>query len=189
MKHLFTVFILLFSLNIFAQIEKKPVDYNDETRRVYWFDVALKTRKDPITKMPLYYVYRLGSRIKYGTAYEYDKYLWKGLSNGSKIAVGPFNDLEQAEMANRLYDMKNVEDDSIIMNDNGTYYWYLVTIKKTRRLRSYDFERIPARVVGGTYKDFINLMKVSLPVDKLVIGAFASRPEAENSKRVFRLEE
>jgi len=186
MKYFYTIIFLLITYLASAQ---NSVDYNNDNRRVYWFDVALKTEKDPDTRIPIYSVYTLGAKVKYGTAEEYDRYLWTGLSDGSKIAVGPFNSLEQATQAKKLYNLDKAEKDTTIMNNNGTFFWYLVTIKKTQRLKSYDFERIPAKVVEGSYSEFIELMKVSLPVNKLVIGAFESAPEAENSKRIFRLAE
>ena len=168
---------------------QQPVDYNDETRRVYWFDITVKKVKDPQTQIYTYKVFRMGTRINYGTSLDYDRYLWDGLSDGSKIAVGPFNTIEQAQRANKIYDLGHARQDTALMTDNTTFYWYLVTLKQSKRLRSYQFERIPARVVSGTYSDFINLMDASLPVNKLVIGLFEDIPEAENSKRVFRLEE
>ncbi|MBN2894161.1 MAG: hypothetical protein JXL97_19985 [Bacteroidales bacterium] len=185
-KTILFIVVLFFSMQVFGQLGP---NYNDESRRVYWFDVNLKKVKDPETLIPTYQVYRSGTKIQYGTAYEYDRYLWQGLSNGTRIAIGPFDDQKQAVFANKLYDMKKALADSSLMSDNGNYFWYLVTIKKTQRLKSYDFERIPAQINSGNASDFVTLMKFSLPQDKLVIGPFLNAPEAENSKRVFRLEE
>ncbi|MBN2664258.1 MAG: hypothetical protein JXR68_11465 [Bacteroidales bacterium] len=186
MKYFITALILFIGIKTFAQL---PVDYGDETRRVYWFDITVKKVKDPQTQISSYKVFRMGTRIQYGSAIEYDRYLWNGLSNGSRIAIGPFNSIEQAERANKIYDLTNARQDSALMSENTTYYWYLVTLNQSKRLRSYQFERIPARVVSGNYSDFIDLMDASLPVNKLIIGLFEDVPEAENSKRVFRLEE
>jgi len=187
MKKTFLTLVLFLSVyQLFAQI---PVDYNDETRRVYWFDVNLKKEKDKETGIPIYQVFRLGSRVSYGTAAEYDKYLWSGLSNGTRISIGPFDKKDEAEFAFRMYDLNKAETSEEVLNDNGTYYWYLVTLKQTKRLKSYDFERIPAQVNSGNAKDFFDLMNVSLPSDRLVIGLFLNLPEAENSKRAFRLVE
>jgi hypothetical protein len=178
--------VLFFTFQFFAQ---PSINYGDDSRRVFWFDVGLNKIKDKETQIPLYQIVRQGTKIHYGTALEYDRYLWNGLSNGSKIAIGPFDTQKQAEFAVKLYDIKQAENDSEISNNNGSYFWYLVTIKKTQRLKSYNFERIPAQVNSGNAINFLDLMKVSLSMDKLVIGPFASAPEAENSKRVFRLEE
>lgn len=178
--------VIFFSFQLFAQ---PSINYGDDSRRVYWFDVGLTKIKDKETQIPLYQVVRQGSKIHYGSALEYDRYFWNGISNGSKIAIGPFDSQKQAEFAVKLYDIKKAEKDTEISSDNGNYFWFLVTIKKTKRLKSYDFERMPAQVNSGNAGDFIELMKVSLSMNKLVIGPFASAPEAENSKRVFRLEE
>ncbi len=189
-KYFFT-FIATFLLvqNIFSQeLVDKKIDYNDENRRVYWFDVTIPKLREKETGLLINTVRTIGN-VRYGKAYEYDRYLWNGLSNGSHISIGPFNTREQAEKSRILYNFKIAENDSTIQNDNTIYYWYIVTIKKTKRLKSYDFERIPAQVAQGTLKEFIALQKASLPLDRLVIGAFKTAPDAENSKRVFRLEE
>jgi len=186
MRVLSFLLLIFLATNSYSQI---PVNYNDDARRVYWFDITVKQIPDPNTKIPTYKIFRMGKQIHYGTAMQYDQYLWNGLSNGSKIAVGPFNSREQAERANILYDVNNSKTDSTLLTNNTTYYWYLVTLKQSKRLKSYQFERIPARVVSGTYSDFFSLMDVSLSVNKLIIGVFEDIPEAENSKRVFRLEE
>lgn len=188
MKIYITLLVALFSLSSFAQIQQAP-DYTDDNRRVYWFDVTIKDVRDNTTGLTTPNVYRMGTRVQYGSAMKYDQYLWNGLSNGSKIAIGPFNTQEQAKKANRVYKIDKARQDTLVTNDNGTYYWYLVTIKKSKRLKSYQFERIPARVTSGSLIDFLNLMDASLPVNKLVIGPFENELEAENSKRIFRLEE
>ncbi len=189
MRKFIVLLLVFYSVNLFAQSYDSPVDYNDENRRVYWFDITVRKLQDPDTKMPLYKVFRKGKNIRYGSAVDYDRYLWDGLSAGTRIAVGPFNTHDQAVRANALYDLSNASKDSTLLADNNVYHWYIVTLKQSKRLKSYQFERIPARIVSGTYKDFLDLMKVSLSVNKLVIGVFEDIPEAENSKRVFRLEE
>lgn len=185
-KKIILLFLIVLSYTGFSQL--RP-DYSDENRRVFWFDISLQKVKDKETLLPTFIINRKGTRVQYGKAFEYDRYLWQGLSNGSRIAVGPFDSPDQAKFANRLYDMKKAANDSVVQNDNGTYFWYLVTLKKTKRLNSYDFERIPAQVNSGNALDFLTLQKYSLPQDKLVIGPFSTAEEAENSKRVFRLKE
>ncbi len=183
---LLLLIVLITNFSLYSQISP---DYSDDNRRVYWFNVGLQIVKDKETKIPMYQVIRYGTKIYYGAAYEYDRYLWEGLSNGTRISIGPFDNEEQAKFAVNLYDINKAKEDTIVLDDNGTYFWYLITIKKTQRLNSYDFERIPAQVNSGNAMDFIKLMEVSLPQDKLVIGPFATAPEAENSKRIFRLDE
>jgi hypothetical protein len=191
MKKILSI-VFLITIVLQTAISQEPVDkkidYNDENRRVYWFDVTIPKLKEKETGLLINSVRTIGG-VHYGKAYEYDRYLWQGLSNGAHIAIGPFNTREQAEKSRKLYNLKIAENDSTLLNDNTIFFWYIVTIKKTKRLKSYDFERIPAQVAQGTMKDFIALQKASLPLDRLVIGVFRTAPDAENSKGVFRLEE
>lgn len=182
------IFITLFTIQMFSQQTEVMTRYKDKTRRVYWFDLALRTKQDPETGLMQYYTYP-ASKVKYATAEDYDKYLWSGISNGSYIAVGPFDTYEQADVSMKLYDPKKAPTDSLLMNNDQNFFYYIINLKKTQRLKSYDFERLPAAVATGNSKDFVKLIETSLMLDRLVIGAFSSQPEAENSKNVFRLEE
>ena len=182
------ILILLYGIPLFSQEEDVLTRYKDNTRRVYWFDLALKTKPDPDTKLPQYYVYPT-SRVKYGTAEEYDRYLWNNISMGNFLSIGPFDTYQQAEISYKLYDPKTFNTDSNLVNSNVTYYYYIINLKKRTRLKSFEFERLPAAVAPGRPKDFVSLIQASIKLDRLVIGAFATMPEAENSKRVFRLQE
>lgn len=181
------IFVYVFFLSK-AQESDVLTRYKDKTRRVYWFDLAIKTRPDPDTRMPTYYIYPV-SKVKYGTAEEYEYYLWSNISSGTVLAIGPFDTFEQAALSVKLYDKKQLENDSILLNDNNNYYYYIINLKRYNRLKAFDFERLPAAVATGKPKDFLTLIDASLKLDRLVIGAFASQPEAENSKRIFRLQE
>ena len=180
------IFILILLINYaYAQ----DVDYTNLSRRVYWFDISVRYEKVKGADFTKLNVRRYGTTIKYGNVEQFDKHLWNNLSAGKGIAVGPFNTYEEAKYANRFYDLKKAEQDSVILNDNNTYYWYLVKVKKYKRMNSLDFERIPARVASGKADFFFQTLKNSLTFDKVAIGPFTSYEEAEESKRLFRLEE
>lgn len=185
---IFSILMLFISIPIFSQEEDVLVRYKDKTRRVYWFDLALKTKNDPDTQLPQYYVYP-ASKVKYGTAEDYDRYLWNNISMGNFLSIGPFDTYQQAEISYKLYDPKIFNSDTNLVNSNETYYYYIINLKKRTRLKSFEFERLPAAVAPGRPKDFVTLIQASIKLDRLVIGAFATMPEAENSKRVFRLQE
>jgi len=185
--YIFISFIAFFLTNnsIFAQ---EKVDYSDKSRDVFWFNISLKIYKDQ-TFGDCYKVIRYGSLVSSGTLKEYDEKLWNGLNNGSKIAIGPFNTYETAKIAIRFYDTKKSAKDTVIQKNNQQLFYYLVKPSKSKRLKNWQFERMPASVNSGKTNDFLELLKVSLNQKKLVIGPFFSQLEAEESKRIFRLDE
>lgn len=182
------ILIIIFNIPIFSQEEDVLTRYKDKSRRVYWFDLALKTKADPDTQLPQYYVYPT-SKVKYGSAEDFERYLWNNIAMGTYLSIGPFDTYQQAELSYKLYDPKVFNKDSNLVNTNTTYYYYIINLKKRTRLKSFDFERLPAAVAPGRPRDFVTLIQASIKLDRLVIGAFATMPEAENSKRVFRLQE
>ena len=72
---------------------------------------------------------------------------------------------------------------------NNIYYWYVLKFSKSDRTNRYLIDRQPARVAEGRLKDFRYFMWSSLILQQLAIGPFTSKIEAEESKRIFRLEE
>jgi len=184
------ILLLILTFPLFSQNIEEDVmtRYKDQSRRVYWFDLALKTKPDPDTQLPQYYVYP-ASKVKYGSAEEFDRYLWNNIAQGTYLSIGPFDTYQQAEISQKLYDPKIAEKDSLILHSDAQYFYYIINLKKRSRLKSFDFERLPAAVTSGRPKDFTTLIQASIKLDRLVIGAFATQPEAENSKRVFRLQE
>lgn len=188
MKKILIISVLSFLLLFPAKLLfSQDGDYSDKDRHVFWFNVSLHEYKQNGRKNLK--VTKNGTRIFGGTLSEYDRYLWDGLSRGTRVAIGPFDTREGAEFAQRFYNTKNVKNDTVVQNNNQTQYYYLVKPRRLKRLKAWEFENMPAAVVGGNPQSCIQLMEVSLPQKKLVIGPFPTKMEAEESKRIFRLEE
>ena len=192
-KNLLTIILIitfLFSGSYIADAQNNAnaINYQDLSRTVYWFPIQLNTYKEKNTGIEKYKAKKLGSAIQYGSVNKYDKVLWNGLSNGSRILIGPFDEYENAEQSSKFYNLKTAATDTTI-KAGQTYYWYLVSISKAPRLKSWEFERMPAQVANGNKAFFLQTLEVSLSQKKLVIGPFTSQAEAEESKRLFRLEE
>ena len=189
MKTKFYTFFLIFlgiiflSKSLFAQL---PIDYDDPRRTVFWFEIGLKKISDPDLG-DRYHLIRYGSTIKHGSLMQYDEKLWAGIANGTKISIGPFNYYEDAKMANKFYDIKKAPSDTTIKN--STYFWYLIKLEKKPRLKSWELQRMPASVINGDKNHFFNVLTESLAQKTLAIGPFPSHLDAEESKRIFRLEE
>ncbi len=189
MKLFCSAIMLFFTSYILAQ-NNDVVDYSDYTRTVYWFDIGIRFTKEKSTGLETMELVYFGKRIKYGNVEQFDKHLWHNLSIGKGIAIGPFNTYKEAVLANKLYNLKNLKKDTTVnLKDGKTYYWYLVKIRRYKRLHSLDFQRMAARIASGDLERFITNIKVALPNFELAIGPFTSQPEAEESKRLYRLEE
>ena len=183
--------IVLIILSLFAcKTSQQTVnsDNLDENRTVYWFYVKLREVKVNNTEIMAYKLHRLSSVSEKGTAKEYDYLLWKYLSEGSKFAVGPFNDPEEAKQALLFYKIQteaHALDASY--NKSQKIFWFVLNVNKRERSDSFELSRIPGAIASGTYSDFDVFLKENLDLHIMTIGPFESMTDAEESKRVYRL--
>ncbi len=167
----------------------------DIKQKVYWFHIKAYIKPDKVTKKSVYMI-KLGEiEPKYGTIHDYEYDLWKQLQVGSNLLIGPFLDYHDAKSAMEPYRQQNKIQDinkTEIQNEilvKGEYYWYFLTFKITERDRSYSLQRIAAAVASGELMEFKEVLAEGLSWQKLAIGPFSSQVEAEESKRLNRLEE
>lgn len=182
---LLTLIVLISTLVFLQNSAAQVVEFNDPDRNVYWFDVNIRTTIDKTTYLEKYTVIRMGKRVYRGTMDDFEETLWSGMSAGSKIAIGPFSLYEDAYEAMLMYDLKDTAE----IENTTEKYWFLVNIAITDRLKSYEFERMAAAVASGQKSDFKGILEESLTFKTLAIGPFTSIIDAEESKRLYRLEE
>jgi len=180
-------------LSGFFAIQKSSaqVNYSDEldkNRLVYWFYVGVREVENSNTGYVSYQLQRKGSRIQHGTMKEYDRELWKYLGQGSKMALGPFNDFEEARKAYIFYEIQEEphELDSTF-DDNQTVFWFILHVKKRARSGAYQLIRKPGAIASGSYSDFDVFLKDNLKMRVMTVGPFLYMPEAEEAKRTYRL--
>jgi len=185
--------VLIFMLPI--QMLKSQSESIDTNQKVYWFHIKAYIKPDKVTKRSVYMI-KLGEKEpKYGTIHDYEYDLWKQLQVGSNLLIGPFLDYQDAKSAmepyrqqNKIQDINKTESQNeILVTDE--YYWYFLTFKITKRDHSYSLQRIPAAVASGELMEFKEVLSEGLSWQKLAIGPFTSQVEAEESKRLNRLEE
>lgn len=188
-----SMLILLSSVVIKSQISAFNFD-NDQ--HVFWFFIKADIKTDKELKKPVYVVRRLGKDIKSGTFKKYKKEVWRYIHAGNQLTIGPFLELNDAKRANETYNLtgktnEQIEKDIENMSDttNNVYYWYVLQFSKSDRTNRYIIKRQPARVAEGSLKNFRYFMWSSLVSKQLAIGPFTSQIEAEESKRIYRLEE
>ena len=177
----------------FLGIQKTEAQINfsdnmDENRLVYWFYVGVREVEDNKTGYVSYDLQRKGNKIDHGTEKQYKRILWKYLGNGTKMALGPFNDYRDAKKAYYLYDTKtdSLELDSTYNMDQQVY-WFILHVNRRPRSNSYELVRKPGAVASGNYRDFELFLKENLMMRVMTVGPFTYMPEAEESKRQYRL--
>jgi len=198
MKKLISALLIPFFLsNITGLNAQVDISHFDKNQHVFWFYVKAEIKKDRELKRPVYKVRRAGKDIKSGKIRKYNKEIWRNVNSGQQLVIGPFLELRDAERSNEMYNLgrKNDEQmkkeiaatrDTITYND---YYWYLLQFTFSDRTRKYMIKRQPASVFPGSLPDFKEQLWDFLKQKQLIVGPFTSHTEAEESKRLYRLEE
>ncbi len=195
MKNIFKLLILtgvlVFSAYLFPNKVQAQVTFNDnidENRLVYWFFVGVREKEDTETGYVSYDLQLKGNRIQHGSQKDYDKNLWKYLGNGQKMAIGPFNEYDEAKKALIFYKIQDEphELDSTFDKDQ-TVFWFVLHVNRRPRSNSYQLVRKPGAIASGTYTDFDVFLKENLMMRVMTVGPFIYMPEAEEAKRIYRL--
>ncbi|MEA2040927.1 MAG: hypothetical protein U9N85_00050 [Bacteroidota bacterium] len=154
---------------------------------VYWFYVKPQIKRHKDTKIEKLTIRYLGDRIYAGTIDEYDIKLWENLSNGSKFAIGPFAEYDEAEDAVSFYNLKDTTGIDPRIDQNNNIFYFPLEIYIRERSHSYGLERIPGAMFPSSYKNFNNYLHISLSQKRITIGPFRDRFIAEEAKRRYRL--
>jgi hypothetical protein len=128
--------------------------------------------------------------VFHGNINDYDRELWKNLGGGSKMAIGPFYEFEEARQALQFYDFSKPNDQRVIadmIDKNKDVYFFVLRVEKRPRSGAYLLRRIPGAVASGNAKAFDDMLAEGLDQKRLAIGPFWSQPEAEEAKRRYRL--
>lgn len=190
-KTVFATAILLLSGIFAADKSQAQISYSDnldENRLVYWFYVSVREVEDNNTGYVSYELRRKGGKVDHGTVKEYDRILWKYLGDGSKMAIGPFNDYNEAKKSFLFY---KIQDDphelDSTFDENQQVFWFVLHVNRRPRSNSYELIRKPGAIASGNYMDFEVFLKENLMMRVMTIGPFLYMPEAEEAKRIYRL--
>lgn len=185
---LIVINIILF---LIPELKAQTEELYSPDRTVYWFNVKVYIVKDSKTRQKVYRITRLGKRVYSAKMRDYEKKLWKGLSRGSYFTVGPFYTYQEAYNAMVFYNLRIKFDDNheIDPEPDKTVFWFLVKLNISERSRSYELQRMAAAVAEGTKSDFNDILRETLTFQNLAIGPFNSALDAEEAKRIYRLEE
>ena len=189
-----TSFLSISWLNSSAQV---TVDKFNDNQFVFWFYVRAEIKRSTETKRPIYVVRTLSMTPKSGSILKFEKELWRYLQGGQQLAIGPFTDYNDVKRALDMYDLARKTDEMMeeeIKNYYDStaaseYYWYFLKYQIAPRKKSYELERTAARVAYGGIKEFKQVLWEGLGFQQLAIGPFPTQQEAEESKRLYRIEE
>jgi hypothetical protein len=197
------LFFLIISISLSTKILAQEITtdkFNDDDN-VYWFYLRADQKIDKILNRKVYDVRVLSRTPKYGTYAKYSEDTWRCLKGGQQLVIGPFRELNAAKQSITIYDLakytpdirdKEIEKlkESKEIMESGCYCYFL-KFYVSKRTHSYVLERIPARtsVEALSVNEFLDQFMEGLTMEMLTIGAFVSREEAEESKRLYRLEE
>ena len=197
MKNAFIGLILSVFIIQFSSCRVHGQSNFDKDKYVFWFYIKAEIKKDRELKRPIYMVRRASKEIKSGTIRKFEKEVYKNLNNGNQLAVGPFENLVDAKRSNEMYNIARKTDEQMDKEIEATvdtlgenYFWYTLQFDISDRTRKYLIRRQPARVAQyRTLKEFRFFLWSSLKTKQLAIGPFVSLMEAEESKRLYRLED
>ncbi len=195
MKNNLKLFVLASILFLFGFYSPNTVkaqvsysDNTDENRLVYWFYVSVREKEDSETGYVSYDLQLKGNKIQHGSQKEYDRNLWKYLGNGQKMAIGPFNEYEEAKKAMLFYKIQDEPHQlDSTYDENQTVFWFVLHVNRRPRSNSYQLVRKPGAIASGTYRDFDLFLKENLMMRVMTVGPFNYMPEAEEAKRIYRL--
>ncbi len=198
MKKLVSIILLIFMLQISNLKAQKSASFRNLHRDdyVFWFFIKAENKIDRILKKPMYQIRRSSKEIKSGKIKKYEKEVYRNLNSGNLIAIGPFLELVDAKRANEMYNLARKTDEQmekIISETKDTtdnyYFWYLLQFSVSDRTHKYLIKRQPARIAEGNLVQFRQILWDVRVIPQLTIGPFTSREEAEESKRLYRLED
>ncbi len=156
----------------------------------FWFYVRVKVR----TRDQIYKIISVGSYVKQGNLKQFNKAVWRGLSQ-RRIIIGPFITLEDAKKSQQLYKiiMRARSRDYLLRAKLPTYdhpvYWFALKFMESPRLRIFIVEHSPARVESGDARAFINALFETLTYQQIIIGPFEDYQRTEEIKRIYRRNE
>ena len=190
-------FILIATVLTGCFLPRKSTVKNNPDRFVFWVSVNASIKISNETKKEVYVIRTSRNKPYSGKIRKYQRFLHKSLIAGHSIPIGPFDNYEDAARAADYYKLtkfnsKTMEKSIGQMPDsimNEEYYWFFLKFSYSQRKRTIYLKRTAARVASGNLRDFRSVLWEGRSFKKLAAGPFISQEEAEEAKRLYRLEE
>lgn len=196
-KNKFIVTAILSLFIVTSNAQEVNVVGMDPNQYVFWITVNADIKISRETKKEAYVIRSGRKRPKGGKHRDYEKYLYQSIKGGRQLPIGPFLEYDDAKRAAKMYNLAKHTSESMtkeISNFKDStaaneYFWFFLKFNKLPRSGKFDLQRTAARVASGNLIDFKQLLWEGIFFKQLAIGPFASQIEAEEAKRLYRLEE
>jgi len=193
----FATLIFLSIVSVTLNAQDVTVEKMNPDQYVFWISVKAQMKISKETRKEVYDVRSNRKKPQDGTVRNYERYLFKSVKGGRHLPVGPFLEFDDAVRATDMYKLarhtsKSIEEEIrnfVDTSANFEYYWFFLKFKIAPRTGKFILKRTAARVASGDLKDFKQVLWEGLFFKQLAIGPFTSQVEAEEAKRLYRLEE
>jgi hypothetical protein len=194
-KTLTIAFLCLFDIS--AEAQDVNVIGMDPNQYVFWITVNADIKISKETHKEVYVVRSARKKPKGGKHVAYEKFLYRSVLGGRQLPIGPFLEYDDAKRAAGMYDLakhtsQTMEKEIQNFKDStagSEYYWFFLKFSINKRTKKFELERTAARVAYGSLKDFKQVLWEGTFFKQLAIGPFPTQVEAEEAKRLYRLEE
>ncbi len=191
-----TFFFISFFINSVCSQEVGVIGM-DPNQYVFWITVNADIKINKETHKEAYVVRTARKKPKGGKHIAYEKFLYRSVLGGRQLPIGPFLEYDDAKRAAGMYNLARQTSETMereIQNFKDStaaneYYWFFLKFSINKRTGRFELERTAARVASGDLKDFKQVLWEGIFFKQLAIGPFPTQIEAEESKRLYRLEE
>lgn len=150
---------------------------------VYWYFINVTIRPNPKKKTDSYYIKLTRVFVNEGDEKGFTKSLWSEIKD-QKLAIGPFWDYNQAQLAMEFYNVVSRKKPPRIPYDaDATVYWYYLTIETKRG--GYKLNALQGKISEGNIEQFASALASGLEQGMLAVGPFYFKYEVEDSLRIL----
>jgi len=150
---------------------------------VYWYFINVTIRPNTKKKTEMYFIKLTRVFVNEGDEKGFTKSLWSEIKE-QKLAIGPFWDYNQAQLAMEFYNVVSRKKTPRIPYDaDATVYWYYISIDVKRT--GYKLHSVQGRISEGNIEQFASALSSGLEQGMLAIGPFFFKYEVEDSLRIL----
>ena len=170
------VLLLSFLISVNFSFAQKSV----LTDTLYWFYIKMDVVKEDGFQRNIHEYVKVYSKIYSGNGKEFIKAQKEKMRKG-KVAIGPFEKMEDANISFEFYANKNSTELSEKEKLQTEYFFYTTKILKAANGKSLEFYKIPTSINFNNISYIKNLMAETKLYLILTMGLFSTKEAAQNS--------
>jgi len=168
LKFFSSILLILCSLGVSSQ------DW--QPRVVYWFKCNIAKQRNNKTKSYEFIVRPAGDFIFSGSVDIFSEDLWAEYRN-RKFIIGPFWDMDMAQLALETYRNKYRKVDKIISNTNSTVYWFSADVIPKRGYLAISVSN--PSIFSGIIDEFSSEIENRTDDKSILVGPFQNEKAAQ----------